>query len=319
LGDFLAASIAKQNRSSLVDPNHPLVKHLKLVGDRVCEANGLSSHRYFLVHSPEINAFVLPGRNVFVFTGLLPVLENQAGLAMVLGHEMSHCLAGHGSDAMAVALPLTFFAKAMAGSVGELMMKFGFTLRKSRHNEHEADVMGLHLLTAACYDTREGVNCFRRMEKVTEENPEDLEWGKTHPHWKNRVELLESVMTSETMKQQAEVCTMMHSSAISSSSSSYSLSTSSSGSFLSRWFGFGGHSSFRDYHFLGRFDYSQPLPPMKDVDFDRLWTEEDAIASSTTTMSSSSSSSFRNMKGEEGPGSLTLRSRLLRLIVQSAL
>lgn len=53
-----------------------------------------------------------------MFTGLLPVLENQAGLAMVLAHEMSHCLAGHGSDALAVTLPLSLIAKVMAGEFG---------------------------------------------------------------------------------------------------------------------------------------------------------------------------------------------------------
>jgi len=199
LGDYIARSVAEQHRTAIVDPRHPLARHIARVGERLCELNGLPPHRYVLVNSPDLNAFVVPGRTVFVFLGLLPVLENESSLAMVLGHEMAHCLAGHGVDAMAVTLPVTWIAETMAGALGEAMISVAFTLRASRANEYEADVVGLHLMTTACYDRREGIAAFQRLQVATQEESSAVDWLLTHPNWDKRVKALQSLMEAPSV------------------------------------------------------------------------------------------------------------------------
>jgi predicted Zn-dependent protease len=69
------------------------LKQIQEIGDRVTTANGLPQQKYYLVRDETHNAFVING-HVFVTTGIVPVLKNKDGAAMVLGHEIGHALAG---------------------------------------------------------------------------------------------------------------------------------------------------------------------------------------------------------------------------------
>ena len=88
---------------------------LQKVGRRIAEVSGMEGAQweFILFESPQANAFCLPGGKVGIYTGILPITRDEAGLATVIGHEVAHALARHGGERMSVALGLQ-----MLGSVG---------------------------------------------------------------------------------------------------------------------------------------------------------------------------------------------------------
>ena len=114
------------------------------------------------------NAFVLPGGHIFVFTGILPVCENDAGLATVLAHEVAHQIARHSAEKMAGSKVLMAgaFALDMLGldiGLSRIMLNLLLSLPNSRRIESEADELGLRIMSQACYDPRQAVQFWQRM------------------------------------------------------------------------------------------------------------------------------------------------------------
>ncbi|MBM4077279.1 MAG: M48 family metallopeptidase, partial [Planctomycetes bacterium] len=117
-----------------------------------------------VVHENQVNAFCLPGGKMVVYTAILPVAESDAGLATVMGHEISHALAHHGAERMAHSKMANIGLTAAGASMGDMSAsqresiltvlnagaKFGI-LGYSRSHESEADHMGLLLMAAAGY------------------------------------------------------------------------------------------------------------------------------------------------------------------------
>ena len=146
----------------------------------------------------EPNAFCLPGGKVVVYTGILPITRNEAGLAVVIGHEVAHALARHGAERMsdqmvaqagaaaaAVALSATVsgrnrtYLPAMMAAVGA-GATVGYLLPMSRAQESEADRIGLILMAMAGYDPREAVAVWERM-RAANAGARKAEWLSTHP------------------------------------------------------------------------------------------------------------------------------------------
>ena len=146
----------------------------------------------------EPNAFCLPGGKVVVYTGILPISRTEAGLAVVIGHEVAHALAHHGaermSNQMAAQAGTTVAAIALATTVGgsnraylPAMMAavgagatYGYVLPMSRAQESEADRIGLILMAMAGYDPRAAVGVWERM-RAANTGPHKAEWLSTHP------------------------------------------------------------------------------------------------------------------------------------------
>ncbi|MFQ3649444.1 MAG: M48 family metallopeptidase [Gemmataceae bacterium] len=153
-----------------------------------------------LVESKEVNAFCLPGGKMVVFTGILPVCETDVGLAVVMGHELSHALGRHGAERMAhsqMAQIGIIAAGASAGSLGDaerrqLMMvlnagaRFGIMSYGRRH-ESEADHMGLLLMATAGYNPGEAVKFWERMARATGGGQRTPEFLSTHPSHETRI------------------------------------------------------------------------------------------------------------------------------------
>jgi len=156
-----------------------------------------------LIRNEQANAYCLPGGKIVVYTGILPLTNNDAGLATVLGHEVAHATAEHGAERLhrqqmtgtgaailagGVAFTPGQYAKVMAllGAGSEV----GISLPWSRDNESEADHIGLIYMARAGYDPRAAVGFWERMDAASEQDPP--EFASTHPSKDNRAAQIES-------------------------------------------------------------------------------------------------------------------------------
>ncbi len=139
------------------------------------------------------NAFVLPGGKVFVFSGLLPIVRTEDGLAAVLGHEIAHNVAEHvaermsrsiGTDVLLASIILLTGGMAVIGTwtIGNSVLELLFRRPMGRMQESEADYIGLMMMAEACYDPRHALDFWRRMERQQrQQQQEPSEWMSTHP------------------------------------------------------------------------------------------------------------------------------------------
>ena len=152
-----------------------------------------------------LNAFALPGGKIAVYTGIFPVAKNEAGLAAIMGHEVTHALARHGAERMSqgmaaqLAVGLATLGAASHGIdpqiaqlAGGALAQYGFILPFSRSHESEADYVGLLLAAQAGYDPREAVHVWERMEQLSKGQPP--EFLSTHPGHGTRIKQLEAWM-----------------------------------------------------------------------------------------------------------------------------
>lgn len=132
-----------------------------------------------LVDSKEVNAWCMPGGKIVVYTGILPVTQNEAALAIVLGHEITHAVAGHGRERMSqqmlaagiqelggVALSSNQKALGIFNAVYAPTAQVGVLLPNSRGQESEADHYGLIFAAMAGYNPQEAVPFWQRMQSL---------------------------------------------------------------------------------------------------------------------------------------------------------
>lgn len=152
-----------------------------------------------------MNAFALPGGKIAVYTGIFPVAKNEAGLAAILGHEVTHALARHGVERMSqgmlaqAAVVIGTLGAASQGIdpqiaqlAGGALAQYGYILPFSRTHESEADYIGLLLSAQAGYDPREAVHVWERMDQASKGEPP--EFLSTHPGHGTRIKQLEEWM-----------------------------------------------------------------------------------------------------------------------------
>lgn len=171
----------------------------------VNELEGPDADMYWelaVVENPTINAFVLPGGKIVVFTGLIDITENQHQLAAVMGHEVAHVTAGHPQERMmrqeAVGFGADTLALVLGGGWAQQTNAAASSLRTlstlgilnpfSRSQETEADLVGLEFMAKAGFDPRESVELWKIMN---EKNESSLpEYMSTHPSGETRIEEL---------------------------------------------------------------------------------------------------------------------------------
>lgn len=160
-----------------------------------------------LVDNKEINAWCMPGGKVVVYTGLLPVAQNEAALAVVLGHEITHAVAQHGNERMSQ----TLLAQGI-GVAGDVLTsgntkvngifnntygvgaQVGVLLPNSRKQEYEADHYGLLFSAMAGYNPREAISFWQRMASAASGSQKPPEFLATHPSDENRITRLQGYM-----------------------------------------------------------------------------------------------------------------------------
>lgn len=198
LGQQAYENILKKETLSL---DGQLITIVERVGHQIAAVSSMPNLKweFKLIESPQKNAFALPGGKVAIYTGLLPVCANEAGLATVMSHEIAHAIARHGAQRMSQSMILAgLMAVASEGLAGnanqnEIMAALGvgtnvgLTLPFSRSNESEADEIGLILMAKAGYDPREAERFWSRFNKMKQgaKTPEIL---STHPADTTRIE-----------------------------------------------------------------------------------------------------------------------------------
>lgn len=206
----------QQNRLST---NAQATATVKRVGERIKESvekymaemnmsdrlNGFN-WEFNLVESEQVNAWCMPGGKVVIYTGILPVCKDENGLAVVMGHEIAHAIAGHGDERMSQSV------LAMVGQVGLAVAlrnkpretqtawmaaygigtQVGILLPFSRKQESEADEIGLMFSAYAGYNPQEAPQFWERMAATNRNAPP--EFLSTHPSSQTRINHLNSLI-----------------------------------------------------------------------------------------------------------------------------
>jgi predicted Zn-dependent protease len=189
-------------QESRVSNDRDLTRRVQEVGRRIAQA---SPHpewdwEFTLFDNDEPNAFALPGGKVGVNTGLFKVAENDDQLATVIGHEVAHAIARHGSERMSQALLAQGLgAIAVGGGVNPQLVEMasqaatlGIILPYSRTQESEADHIGLLYMAEAGYDPREAIPLWENFNAFGGARPP--EFLSTHPAPESRIQRLQELM-----------------------------------------------------------------------------------------------------------------------------
>ncbi|WP_413998236.1 M48 family metallopeptidase [Flavobacterium sp. W1B] len=180
-------------------------KYLAYLG----KAEFLKDYRweYKLVDNKEVNAWCMPGGKIVVYSGILPVTKDEAGLATVMGHEVSHAISDHGAQRMSAAQLQQYGAAGVAAAVGNksastqqivnqvygMGSEIGGMMPFSRSHETEADKIGLTLMAIAGYNPEEAITFWQRMSAQSngQAQPEIL---STHPSDATRIANLKALI-----------------------------------------------------------------------------------------------------------------------------
>ena len=181
--------------------------------ENYCRANNLSSRlegyqwEFNLIDDAEINAWCMPGGKVVVYTGILPVTRDEAGLATVIGHEVAHAVANHGNERMSQSLLLNMGGITLGTALSTQPVatqklfsalygvgsQVGLMLPYSRLQESEADHLGLIFMAMAGYDPNSAIPFMERL-KASDKNASAPQFLSTHPADSARINAMRQVI-----------------------------------------------------------------------------------------------------------------------------
>ncbi len=186
---------------------------IKNAAERWLNANGHPEYlngyqwEYKLIENKEVNAWCMPGGKIVVYSGILPIAKDDAGLATVMGHEVSHALANHGAQRMSAAQLQQIGAVGVAVATGSqsaeqqkmwqeyygIGSQVGVMLPFSRSHETEADKIGLTLMAIAGYNPEQAITFWERMSASSSGN-KPAEMLSTHPSDATRIANLKKLI-----------------------------------------------------------------------------------------------------------------------------
>jgi len=193
---------------------------VKRVGTRIQSAveryfreQGMSSRLdgyqwdFNLIDSEEVNAWCMPGGKVVFYTGILPICQDEKGIAVVMGHEVAHAVAEHGGERMSHGLVAQMGGMALAAALEEqpektqqlwmtafgLGAQVGVLLPYSRLQEGEADHLGLIFMAMAGYDPATAVSFWQRMA-AAKQGAAPPEFVSTHPSDETRIRKIKEIL-----------------------------------------------------------------------------------------------------------------------------
>lgn len=204
-----AQAFDKVSTDAEVSSNAEMSAVVRRVGERIAEHSGRTDFdwEFKLFASAEQNAFCLPGGKVAIYEGILPVCQNEAGLAVVMSHEVAHALARHGGERMSQTMAVdgvknfgNLLAKKYVPGRDELLMQaygvgsqYLVILPYNRKQESEADHIGVMLMSKAGYDPAEAPRFWSRFAALKGED-QTIEFMSTHPADQRRADDLMKLM-----------------------------------------------------------------------------------------------------------------------------
>lgn len=221
-------------KSAKVSTNSNNTAMVKRVGQRLATAvesylknNGLSSElknfswEFNLVQNKEANAFCMPGGKIVVYEGLLPYTQNEASLAIVLGHEIAHAVAKHSAEQMSTQIRNQYGTQILGGvleaagvsstttQLAQILTQKGLqfrSLKYSRNHETEADRMGLIFAAMAGYDPTVAVAFWQRMAQGNG-NSNQSDMFSDHPSDAKRIATIKAELPEALKYYKAAVAT----------------------------------------------------------------------------------------------------------------
>ena len=214
-----AESYSKVLAEAQLSSNRQYVNSVRTVGERLTASveaylkqNNLASvtqgyaWQYNVLVSEELNAWCMPGGQIAFYEGILPVCQDDNGIAVVMGHEIAHAVAQHGNERLSQQLAIqmggmalsealetqkeqTQYLALLAFGVGA---KLGVELPYSRTHEAEADELGLYFMAMAGYDPRTAPAFWERMNAQGGDRPP--EFLSTHPAPETRIRKIKEIM-----------------------------------------------------------------------------------------------------------------------------
>lgn len=204
MGEQSYAQVLSESPSSV---NARWISVVERVGQRLASVSGRPDFRweFRLLASQKQNAFCLPGGKVAVYEGILPVCQNEAGLSVVMSHEIAHAIARHGAERMSQQTTVqgagailgmalqntTQMTRDLAMQVYGTGSQVGLLLPYNRKHESEADEIGMTLMARAGYDPNEAPRFWSRFSQISQSQAQATpEWLSTHPaDWRRASEL----------------------------------------------------------------------------------------------------------------------------------
>jgi metalloendopeptidase OMA1, mitochondrial len=188
IGEQAYRQVLRENRGRVLPADDRAVRRVRGIISKIVRAAGIEplqreinlhvkGYRFDweanVIESRQVNAFCLPGGKIIVYTGILPVAEDDDQLATVLSHEIAHALAHHSNERI---------TRDQSGRVS------GFAEKAfDRAQESEADHIGLFLMTFAGYDPDEAVRFWERMARLHQGGARPPEYLSDHPSDERRI------------------------------------------------------------------------------------------------------------------------------------
>jgi predicted Zn-dependent protease len=206
------SSFNQMKKDTPINRDPKINELVQRVGKRIAAVASLPNAQWEFVvfESKEANAFCLPGGKIGVYTGILPVTQNEAGLATVIGHEVAHAYAHHGAERISEAMGIELVGQLLGASLSAsdprvqtttmaaygLGTQLGRELPHSRAQESEADRIGLRYMARAGYDPEEAVKFWQRFAEYSgKSGGGSTPWFlRTHPLDETRIKQLREWM-----------------------------------------------------------------------------------------------------------------------------
>jgi len=179
-------------------------QRIAVAAERWLNANGHQGYledykwEYNLVNDKTVNAWCMPGGKIVFYTGILPIAQNETGIAAIMGHEVAHALANHGQQRMSAGMLQQLGAVAGNVAIKDAQTRnifnqaygigsnVGVMLPFSRSHETQSDQIGLHLMAIAGYNPNEAAELWKRM-KANSGGQSQPEFMSTHPSNDTRI------------------------------------------------------------------------------------------------------------------------------------
>lgn len=205
---YTAMMRSAAEQKALAPPDHPQLQRLRRIAQRMipyAEAWNPRAKQWKweinLFGSKQINAFCMPGGKIGFYTGILDQLQlTDDEVAQVMGHEIAHALREHARARMGKGAATNIGASIISqvlglGDLGRTVANYGvelISLKFSRDDETEADLVGLELAARAGYDPRAGVTLWKKMQAANKGAPP--QWLSTHPAGNTRIAEIEKAL-----------------------------------------------------------------------------------------------------------------------------